>query len=54
MERQAFFFNSTEALMSLKRTLMSLIGGIHTDHLQWLANKTIDGIIIYEKTSKLA
>ena len=31
---------------------MTLIGVIHTDHLQWLKNKTIDGII-YEKTSKL-
>tara|TARA_B100001250_G_C19589538_1_gene695757 strand:- start:92 stop:892 length:801 start_codon:yes stop_codon:yes gene_type:complete len=31
---------------------MTLIGVIHTDHLQWLENKTIDGII-FEKTSKL-
>ena len=31
---------------------MTLIGVIHTDHLQWLKNKTIDGII-HEKTSKL-
>ena len=25
---------------------MTLIGVIHTDHLQWLKNKTIDGIIL--------
>ena len=44
-----FQFDSTNVF---KDNLMSLVGVIHTDHLQWLTNKTIDGII-YEKTSKL-
>ena len=44
-----FQFDSTNVF---KNNLMSLVGVIHTDHLQWLNNKTIDGII-YEKTSKL-
>tara|TARA_B100000700_G_scaffold152171_1_gene168949 strand:+ start:2198 stop:3466 length:1269 start_codon:yes stop_codon:yes gene_type:complete len=44
-----FQFDSTNVF---KNNLMTLIGVIHTDHLQWLKNKTIDGII-YEKTSKL-
>ncbi len=44
-----FQFDSTNVF---KHNLMTLIGVIHTDHLQWLKNKTIDGII-YEKTSKL-
>ncbi len=44
-----FQFDSTNVF---KNNLMSLIGVIHTDHLQWLQNKTIDGII-HEKTSKL-
>ena len=44
-----FQFDSTNVF---KNNLMTLIGMIHTDHLQWLKNKTIDGII-HEKTSKL-
>ena len=44
-----FQFDSTNVF---KKNLMTLIGVIHTDHLQWLKNKTIDGII-FEKTSKL-
>ncbi len=44
-----FQFDSTNVF---KNNLMSLVGVIHTDHLQWLKNKTIDGII-HEKTSKL-
>ena len=44
-----FQFDSTNVF---KDNLMSMIGVIHKDHLQWLANKTIDGII-FEKTSKL-
>ena len=44
-----FQFDSTNVF---KKNLMTLIGVIHTDHLQWLKNKSIDGII-YEKTSKL-
>ena len=44
-----FQFDSTNVF---KNNLMTLIGVIHTDHLQWLKNKTIDSII-HEKTSKL-
>ena len=44
-----FQFDSTNVF---KNNLMTLIGIIHTDHLQWLKNKTIDGII-HEKTSKI-
>ena len=44
-----FQFDSTNVF---KNNLMTLIGVIHTDHLQWLKNKNIDGII-HEKTSKL-
>jgi len=44
-----FQFDSTNVF---KNNLMTLIGVIHTDHLQWLNNKTIEGII-HEKTSKL-
>ena len=44
-----FQFDSTNVF---KNNLMTLVGMIHTDHLQWLKNKTIDGII-YEKISKL-
>ena len=44
-----FKFDSTNVF---KNNLMTLIGVIHTDHLEWLKNKTIDGII-HEKTCKL-
>ena len=32
--------------------MLTLLGVIHLDHLNWLDNKTIDGVI-YEKTSSL-
>ena len=32
--------------------MLTLLGVIHLDHLNWLDNKTIDGVI-YEKTSAL-
>ena len=35
-----------------KKNLFTLLGVIHLDHLNWLDNKTIDGVI-YEKTSSL-
>ena len=35
-----------------KKNLASIIGTIGLDHLQWIKNKTIDGVI-YEKTAKL-
>ncbi len=38
--------------MFLKKNLSTLIGYINFDHLAWLKNKTIDGII-HEKTTKL-
>ncbi len=44
-----FQFDSTNVF---KNNLLTLLGLIHTDHTQWLKNKTIDGII-HEKTSKL-
>ncbi len=44
-----FQFDSTNVF---KNNLLTLIGLIHTDHLHWLKNKTIDGII-HEKTSRL-
>ena len=44
-----FQFDSTNVF---KDNLLTLLGLIHTDHTQWLTNKTIDGII-YEKTCKL-
>ena len=34
------------------KNLASIIGPIGLDHLQWIKNKTIDGVI-YEKTAKL-
>tara|TARA_B100000686_G_C16652025_1_gene896115 strand:+ start:252 stop:1088 length:837 start_codon:yes stop_codon:yes gene_type:complete len=34
------------------KNLASIIGPIGLDHLQWIKNKTIDGVI-YEKTTKL-
>ena len=39
-------------LMYLKKNLCSMIGSINIDHLQWIKNKTIEGII-HEKTVKL-
>ena len=35
-----------------KNNVCTLLGVCHTDHYQWLKNKSIDGVI-YEKTSKL-
>ena len=44
-----FQFDSTNVF---KNNILTLLGLIHTDHTQWLTNKTIDGII-HEKTCKL-
>ena len=49
---EAGLFYQFDSTNVFKKNLMTLIGVIHTDHLQWLKNKTIDGII-FEKTSKL-
>ena len=35
-----------------KKNICTLLGVCHSDHYQWLENKSIDGVI-YEKTSKL-
>ena len=35
-----------------KKNICALLGVCHSDHYQWLENKSIDGVI-YEKTSKL-
>ncbi len=35
-----------------KKNVCTLLGVCHSDHYQWLKNKSIDGVI-YEKTSKL-
>ena len=45
-------FYSQDPSSVFKKNLMTLLGVCHIDHLQWLKNKTIDGII-HEKTSKL-
>ena len=44
-----FRFDSTNVF---KQNLLTLLGVIHLDHLNWLDDKTIDGVI-YEKTSSL-
>ena len=44
-----FQFDSTNVF---KNNILTLLGLIHTDHTQWLTNKTIDGII-HAKTCKL-
>ena len=45
-------FQKYDAVNCFKSNLCSLLGFIGIDHLQWLENKTIDGII-HEKTAKL-
>ena len=45
-------FQKYDAVNCFKANLCTLLGFIGLDHLQWLKNKTIDGII-HEKTAKL-
>ena len=49
---EAGLFHQFDSANVFKKNLSTLIGYINFDHLAWLKNKTIDGII-YEKTSKL-
>ena len=45
-------FHQFDATNVFKKNLCSIISSINIDHLQWIKNKTIDGII-HEKTIKL-
>ena len=49
---EAGLFHQFDSTNVFKENLMTLIGVIHSDHFQWLENKSIEGVI-YEKTAKL-
>ncbi len=49
---EAGLFHRFDSTNVFKQNLLTLLGVIHLDHLNWLNNKTIDGVI-YEKTSSL-
>ena len=49
---EAGLFHRFDSTNVFKKNLLTLLGVIHLDHLNWLNNKTIDGVI-YEKTSSL-
>ena len=49
---EAGLFHRFDSTNVFKQNLFTLLGVIHLDHLNWLDNKTIDGVI-YEKTSSL-
>ena len=49
---EAGLFHQFDSTNIFKKTLGSIIGSIGLDHLKWIQNKTIDGII-HEKTVKL-
>ena len=49
---EAGLFHQFDATNVFKKNLCSMIGSINVDHLKWLKNKTIEGII-HEKTVKL-
>ena len=49
---EAGLFHRFDSTNVFKQKLLTLLGVIHLDHLNWLDNKTIDGVI-YEKTSAL-
>ena len=49
---RAGLFHQYDATNVFKKNLCSIISSINIDHLQWIKNKTIDGII-HEKTIKL-
>ncbi|MBD1161656.1 bifunctional folylpolyglutamate synthase/dihydrofolate synthase [Pelagibacterales bacterium SAG-MED15] len=49
---EAGLFHQYDSTNVFKDNLATLLGVIHSDHYQWLENKTIDGVI-HEKTSKL-
>ena len=45
-------FTKYDSVSCFKKNLATLIGFVGLDHLQWIKNKTIDGVI-HEKTAKL-
>ncbi len=49
---EAGLFHQFDSTNVFKENLLTLIGYINLDHIAWLKNKTIDGII-HEKTAKL-
>ena len=49
---EAGLFHQYDATNVFSKNLASVIGYTHYDHISWLENKTIDGII-HEKTAKL-
>ncbi len=49
---EAGLFHQFDSTNVFKENILTLIGYIHLDHISWLENKTIDGII-HEKTAKL-
>ena len=49
---EAGLFHRFDSTNVFKKNLLTLLGVIHLDHLNWLDNKSIDGVI-YEKTSSL-
>ena len=49
---EAGLFHQFDSTNVFRKNLASIIGSIGLDHLQWIKNKTIEGII-YEKTVKL-
>ena len=49
---EAGLFHRFDSTNVFKKNLLTLLGVIHLDHLNWLDNKTIEGVI-YEKTSSL-
>jgi len=49
---EAGLFHRFDSTNVFKKNLLTLLGVIHLDHLNWLDNKTIDGVI-YEKTTSL-
>ncbi|MBC8294981.1 MAG: bifunctional folylpolyglutamate synthase/dihydrofolate synthase [Pelagibacterales bacterium] len=49
---EAGLFHQFDSTNVFKKNLASIIGSVGLDHLQWIKNKTIEGII-YEKTVNL-
>jgi len=49
---EAGLFHQFDATNVFKNNLCSIVTSIHVDHLSWLKNKTIEGVI-HEKTTKL-
>ena len=49
---EAGLFHRFDSTNVFKKNLLTLLGVVHLDHLNWLNNKSIDGVI-YEKTTSL-